>query len=207
MSGPSEADSKAIERVMARFGPLVRRAGRRRGLREATLDELCQDVRIRLWHALAGGEQIAAVHASYVYRTALTAALDMIRRRRARREERCVSWSDQIQAADPAADSAPERAVETAELAAQIDRAIGTLGPPRDVVVRLHLAGYRRQEIADKVTQLLVWQYHAPRSRIVEIINQAGQQVQDITGAVNDFCKKNPDVCEFLKTAAAAVIG
>lgn len=60
---------------------------------------------------------------------------------------------------------------------------------------------------AAKVTQLLVWQYHAPRSRIVEIINQPGKLVRDIRGAVNDFCEKNPDVCEFLKAAAAALIG
>ncbi|MGH7608013.1 MAG: RNA polymerase sigma factor, partial [Gemmatimonadales bacterium] len=79
--------SLALESLLRRFGGLLRGIARRYGLSAADADELCQDVRIRLWRALASDEKIADVRASYLHRTARSAALDLIRRRRARREE------------------------------------------------------------------------------------------------------------------------
>src|SRR5690606_4217568 len=79
--------SAALERVMARFGRMLRSVGRQRGLSEADLDELTQEVRVRLWRALAEREKIERVRSSYVYRAALSAALDMVRRRRRLPEE------------------------------------------------------------------------------------------------------------------------
>ena len=50
------------------------------------VDELAQEVRIRLWRAHAdhqrAGEQIEAIPASYLHRTALSAAIDLLRRTR-----------------------------------------------------------------------------------------------------------------------------
>src|SRR5256885_4949254 len=83
----ADATSNALEALVTRFGGLLRQVGRRRGLTDGEAADLCQEVRIRIWHALASGERIAEAPASYVYRTAMSAALDMIRRRRARREE------------------------------------------------------------------------------------------------------------------------
>ena len=83
----ADATSNALEALVTRFGGLLRQVGRRRGLTDGEAADLCQEVRIRIWHALASGERIAGAPASYVYRTAMSAALDMIRRRRARREE------------------------------------------------------------------------------------------------------------------------
>src|SRR5882672_2119753 len=86
--------SDALEHVLQRFGGLLARAGLERGLSQADLDELRQDVRIRLWRALEQGERIERVPASYVHRTAVTAALDLIRRRRARPTEPLTSEHD-----------------------------------------------------------------------------------------------------------------
>src|SRR2546430_13346357 len=83
----ADATSNALEALVTRFGGLLRQVGRRRGLTDGEAADLCQEVRSRIWHALASGERIAGAPASYVYRTAMSAALDMIRRRRARREE------------------------------------------------------------------------------------------------------------------------
>lgn len=144
--------SAALERVLARFEDMLRALGRSRGLADADLDELTQDVRVRLWRALAGRENIEAVKASYVYRTARSAALDMIRRRRDRREVPI-----RLEPSDPsgggaaaviAARDRPDSDLERRELAGLIDRAIEELREPRDVVVRLHLSGYDRFEIA-----------------------------------------------------------
>src|SRR5256886_15293089 len=81
----ADATSNALEALVTRFGGLLRQVGRRRGLTDGEAADLCQEVRIRIWHALASGERIAEAPASYVYRTAMSAGLDMIRRRRARR--------------------------------------------------------------------------------------------------------------------------
>ena len=41
-----------------------------------------QEVRIRLWRARGGSEQIGETNTSYVYPTASSTALDVLRRRR-----------------------------------------------------------------------------------------------------------------------------
>ncbi len=155
MSPPADSASSALERIIARFGPMLRSVGLRRGLSEPDLDELAQEVRVRLWRALAEGEKIHQVKTSYVYRAAMSAALDMIRRRRARAEQTLEHGvADLAGATAGHLDSdRPDAELEQRELAERIDRAITELAQPRDVVVRLHLSGYDRFEIA----RLLGW--------------------------------------------------
>jgi len=152
--------SPAIETVLMRFAAMVRRIGIRHGLSESDVDEVFQEVRIRLWRARAegsnrgadgvslgpvGGEQISSVGSSYLYRTAVSAALDVLRRHRRPREDALEDVGQ-----DPAAPSRrePERSLESSELAQQVARAIDTITPSRRPVVRMYLAGYTREEIA-----------------------------------------------------------
>jgi RNA polymerase sigma-70 factor (ECF subfamily) len=142
--------SPVLERLLSRYASIVREAARRHNLSECDIDEVFQDVRIRLWRALATSEKISVAPASYVYRTAMSAALDLIRRRRARREQG-LEWSTD---GFPASASAqPDQAVEADELVVQLAHALAELGEPRRVVVRMHMAGYHRNEIAE----LLGW--------------------------------------------------
>lgn len=149
---PSDAISAALESVMTRFGRMLRSVGQRRGLSEADLDELEQDVRIRLWRALAEGETIRAVRTSYVYQAAVSAALDLIRRRRVRPEEPLES-PERAPGQLLAVGDRPDALLEQRELGQRIEQAVAALAQPRDVVVRLHLSGYDRLEIA----RLLRW--------------------------------------------------
>src|SRR3954471_23312880 len=83
MAGPGlDRVSSTIEALIGRFRTMVRSVGARRGLVEADLDEVLQDVRIRLWHAGEGGKPLAELGASYLYQVATSAALDVLRRRR-----------------------------------------------------------------------------------------------------------------------------
>lgn len=149
MSAP-DTTSAALERVIVRFDGMLRSVGRRRGLRGAELEELTQEVRVRLWRALTEREKIERVKTSYVYRAALSAALDLVRRRRARPEQPLdASSSDEPTRVALAVDrSRPDAEFELRELGASIDRAVSQLAEPRDVIVRLHLSGYDRYEIA-----------------------------------------------------------
>jgi len=148
----SEDVSQALEELLQRFADRLRHAGRRTGLRDQDLDELLQDVRIRLWHALETGEKISAVTASYVYNTGRSAAIDIIRRRRDARDT-ALPAPDSDEPMIAAAAPSQLDAVVSREAVDNLDAAIATLDASRAVAVRMYLAGYPREEIA----QLLGW--------------------------------------------------
>lgn len=145
-----DAVSAALEQLFSRYAALIRQVAWRRNLSEDDIDEVVQDVRIRLWRALATGPKIAVTPPSYVYRTAVSAALDLIRRRRARREEEIDRHQDGLAIA---ASALPDQMVEAVEFAVELAHAIALLGEPRRLAVQMHLAGYHRREIAE----LLGW--------------------------------------------------
>ncbi len=146
--------SSALDSLITRFGELLRQAGRRRGLAEQELDELLQDVRIRLWRALETGEKVSTVSASYAYRTAQTAAVDLIRRRRGKRETPLRTSGDGAPMDTMPVVAAPQLDQLTRqEVAQRLEDALGELAQARRVPVRMYLAGYPREEIA----QLLGW--------------------------------------------------
>jgi RNA polymerase sigma-70 factor (ECF subfamily) len=149
---PSDDLSPALQDTLVRFAGLVRGVGWRHRLADHEIDELMQAVRVRLWHARGSGEQIASTPASYVYRTAITAALDLIRARRDHKEER-IDAIPEGRAARLGALPGPEDGVEAAELATLVGRAVDEITPSRRPVLRMYLAGYDRAEIAD----LLGW--------------------------------------------------
>ncbi|HEY8105239.1 MAG TPA: sigma-70 family RNA polymerase sigma factor [Gemmatimonadales bacterium] len=144
MANPTDL-SVPLERLVTRFARMVRHVGRGRGLDDPDLDELLQEVRIRLWRARGG--VIGGLNAAYVHRTAVSAALDIIRRRRRAREEPIES------AGSFAGTSRTADAAEAGDLVERVTQAMESLPPSRRPVVRMHLAGYPREEIAE----LLGW--------------------------------------------------
>lgn len=150
MATQPDSLSPALEQVLASFAGTLRRVCWRYRFSGADADELVQEVRIRLWRAHGGhegsGEQIAGIPASYLHRTALSAAIDLVRRRRARRADRMVSLDDEPDNLAETTD--PEQQLSRSELADQVERAIGTIQPSRRAVVRMHLMGHPREEIA-----------------------------------------------------------
>jgi RNA polymerase sigma-70 factor (ECF subfamily) len=136
--------------VVSRYASIIRDTAQRHNLSECDIDEVLQDVRIRLWRALSTSEKIAAAPASYVYRTAVSAALDLIRRRRARREHQFERFGEELPASGGVQ---PDQALDESELINRLARALTDLSQSRRVVVRMHLLGYHRDEIAE----LLGW--------------------------------------------------
>ncbi len=138
--------SSTIEAVIARFRTLVTSIGVRRGLLAADLDEVLQDVRIRLWRAGEAGKVLDELGSSYLYHVATTAALDLLRRRRAV----ATRWTEDVDEREeiPARSPTPLEDAEGSELATHIETALETLATDRRVAVRLHLTGYDREDIA-----------------------------------------------------------
>lgn len=151
------SQEQALEALVARCAGQVRRLAGRYGLADR-VDEVFQEVRLRLWRSEAGKGNLAEAPASYVYRTALSAAVDLLRRRRARREtpvdlER--PSGEAVLGAAPAADAM----LDQQELGEAIHSEVDALAPDRATAVRLYLSGYTREEIAE----LLGWT--EPRTR------------------------------------------
>ena len=165
--------SSAIESTIARFAGVVRVVAARYRLSPADRDDLVQEVRVRLWRALEV-ERIEALPASYLYRTATSAALDLIRRRRTMREDSL----DDVDPSAPglAATSAdPEQRAQLSDLALQIERAIETIPESRRPVVRMYLAGYGSAEIGE----LMGWTEAKARNLLYRGLADLRQRLED----------------------------
>lgn len=168
--------SVAIEELVEQFAPLLRATARRYRIVDDEAEELRQDVRIRLWRVIVHGGAGPPCPA-YCRRLVTSAAADIMRRRQWGRVREPQSIDPVI---GPAAESlldtkAPDRVMECHELERQVARSVSALAPPRDVVVRLYLAGFGRLEIAErlawsepKVRNLLYRGLHDLRSILVD---------------------------------------
>jgi RNA polymerase sigma factor (sigma-70 family) len=140
--------SPILEEHVQRYAGLVDHAIRRYGLSRLDREELEQEVRLKLWTARRTGEAISGLSTSYVYRTVMSAAIDMTRRRRPtvhetplrdpRRGDRTRELS--VCDADP---------IDSDDIRQRLERALARLAAPRRFAVGLYLAGYPRAEIAD----------------------------------------------------------
>jgi RNA polymerase sigma-70 factor (ECF subfamily) len=175
MAGPGiDRVSSTIEALITRFRTMVRSVGARRGLVEADLDEVLQDVRIRLWQAGEGGKALDELGSSYLYHVATTAALDLLRRRRSRRADATDDIHERTELMTE--NASPHDAVEARELASQIEAAIDTLSMDRRVAVRMHLAGYDREDIA----RMLGWTEARTRNLLYRGLDDLRRRLTDM---------------------------
>ena len=143
--------SRALEHVISRFDAFIRRSARRRGLQGSDVDEVVQELRLRMWKSLGTAELIRRAKASYIYRAAISASIDIIRRRRARKVD--AASLDDFADMMPDSRRSVESQLEGQEITAAVHRAVSLLAESRRAVVRMYLAGYDRAEIAE----LLGW--------------------------------------------------
>ncbi len=148
-SGERMRFSQAIEDVLSRFRDVALRAGSSHGMRGDDMDDVMQELRIRLWRAAGISGKLESLTPSYIYRAASSAALDLLRRRRARPEE---SMTDTDRVASETTRGTDSELLES-ETVSMVAAALEELVPSRRAVVRMHLAGYDREEIAT----LLQW--------------------------------------------------
>lgn len=149
--GAPESDavdlSPALEDVVRRFGSYMRRTAHRHHIDAAELEDVVQETRIRLWKALGTDDRIRAAPAAYIARTVMSAAIDYLRRRRTRREE-AMPEPQQVQSLTFAAAQTADSTIAEHDVSVAIERAVCLLVESRRAVIRMHLAGYDREEIA-----------------------------------------------------------
>jgi len=142
-----------VEEVLREYGVVLRRAVERLapGNVGASVDEIEQEARIRLWKALERGTDVANFP-SYLCRVAFTATIDAIRDLKARKEDplegnRNASGNG-LPGQDPVAHGlSPEDRLLERERTARLRSAVAALAEPRRTAVRLHLRGFRPEEV------------------------------------------------------------
>jgi len=145
-----DAASAAIEQLVGRWVGIIRSAAARYHLAGSELDELMQDTRIRLWRMLEREGPSATVSPGYVYRAAISAAIDLVRRSRVEHKKHNVTLelvSSELE--DPGSVSVAEEQ----EILARLERALQDIPAARRPAVRLHLSGRHLDEIA----QIMGW--------------------------------------------------
>ncbi len=131
---------------MVRYRRMILSVGFRHGLGESDVDEVLQEVRVRIWNIHRVAETIQSLGPSYVYQTAASASVDILRRRRAARTG--VEAVAELTPNLASGDRGPAAALEEREFADRIFAAVDQLPDSRRAVVRMYLAGYGRREIA-----------------------------------------------------------
>lgn len=137
-----DALSAALEALVDRFSRVIAAVGLRHGLEASDMDELFQHVRLRLWQARPDPAVMREMPATYVYRTAVSVALDHMRARRARSKFVPLEQLDDDTTQVAAATTLDTLASH--DLAAKVEAALGTLPHNRRILVRMYLAGYER---------------------------------------------------------------
>lgn len=153
LTAPAGDISPVLEDLVRRFGNFMRRTAHRHGIDAAELDDVVQEARIRIWRALDTPEKINKAPASYIYRTTMSAALDLLRRRRSRREDSIDQHDDAYRSRMFATSRSADAIVVDHDIQAALERAVSLLVESRRGIVRMYLAGYDREEIAS----LLGW--------------------------------------------------
>ena len=109
-------------------------------------DEVEQEVRIRLWKALAS-ETVIDHPASYLHRVTLSVIVDLLRKRQARPDCDPVTAPDNLRA--PSIDARdPQRLALQDAAAAALLAALGGLPERRRRPVQLHLQGFTTVQVA-----------------------------------------------------------
>jgi len=150
--------AQRLDELLRAYGAFLRRAIRRvcASTPGLNVDDIEQDARIRLWHALQRERNIDDP-ASYLYRIAATAAIDALRRVRGRRETQLLiapGASDDEPLRDPASpDRTPEQLAVDRQLVGRVQAELAQLPVNRRRAVGLHLRGFTSAEIG----RLLGW--------------------------------------------------
>ena len=180
MSAPSlppERSASALDAALTGFTEMVRRVAWRHRLSDADVDEVMQEVRIRIWKASGGAdapsEQFLQSPTSYVYKTAVSAAIDVIRRQRSERVRNTISLDGEGDA--PVMTTAPtaQETLEGAELAQQVALAVESIPESRRPAVRMYLAGYTREDIAE----LMGWSEAKTRNLVYRGLDDLRRQL------------------------------
>jgi RNA polymerase sigma-70 factor (ECF subfamily) len=158
MPSVTSHSDRRLEQLLERYSSLLRALILRHCPRDLGIQvgDIEQEARVRLWHALQREKELSDPP-SYIYRIAVTATIDAVRRVIARREDQLPVHPGEEEkfidtpslVASPA--QSPEAVAERRQLMAAIAGAVNSLAENRQIAVRLYLQGLTLPEIAELV--------------------------------------------------------
>jgi len=168
--GTAQGAPDPFEEILERYGSLLRGTIAQVCPRDLGLqfDDIEQEARLRIWRTLKSETRIEKP-ASYLYRVAVTATLDAVRRATARREEQLPPSSAgpdataRIEGQAPAGPpESPESAAHHRLLLDKVQAVLRGMRPDRRAAVSLHIRGFVPEEIGG----LLRWSEARARSAV-----------------------------------------
>jgi RNA polymerase sigma-70 factor (ECF subfamily) len=150
-------DDNRLRQMLDEYGALLRRAiatVRPHGF-GLEVEDIEQEVRIRVWNLLRRESEVDHPK-SYLYRIAVNATLDEIKRVKRRREDSLAEAT--VEARVESDDgilpfnrkrSSPEKQAQIVQILDRVETCIDRLSDNRQLAVRLHLQGLTTQETAD----------------------------------------------------------
>lgn len=178
----SETESK-FNSIVEEYGRFLRQTIQRVCPRDLglQLDELEQEARLRIWKTLESEREIRDL-TSYLYRIAVSATLDAVRKVKRKREEQLVTEAqdDSPQTARPHqlqvdAAFAPDIEASRKQILQRVKEAMARLPDNRRQAVGLHLQGMTTLEIAD----LLNWTEPKARNLVYRGLNDLRQALKE----------------------------
>ena len=153
------AGQARLEDFLARHKGLIGRVVRHVGGRRAELvrEDIEQEVLISLWRRL-GREQPLDLTPSYVYKAALRETVRTLRREGSRAAGRCETEESEW----PGTANEPFADVSHRECLEALEASLAALPPDRQRAARLHLQGFRVEEIMT----LCGWPYQRARNLV-----------------------------------------
>lgn len=131
---------------MGRFEARARHLARLRRVDASEVDDVLQDVRIKLWQTPSIRENLERLPTSYLVKVLTSVIIDRVRRRRTSNVQ-LEELAGGTHVPEPLRVQ-PVEADGATDTAQHLAAALGTLPVNRRVLVELHLAGYDRQEMA-----------------------------------------------------------
>lgn len=127
-----------------------------RSLGPTDVDDIEQEVALRLWRALEDGREIREMGA-YLRTLVRSAVLDALRKAKVRQESRhqtlsVVGADEHHSPSEPRATAPdPERDASSAELGQALQQSLQALHPSRREAVTLHIRGFANREICEEL--------------------------------------------------------
>jgi RNA polymerase sigma factor (sigma-70 family) len=142
-------------------------------LRAADVDDLMQEVRIRLWQTIKSEKNLERP-ASYLRQVVLTATIDALRRGQSRGDNlEHLQFEDALaERNDPGIE--PIELILNAQRQEVVDVALAKLGEENGRALRLYLQGYNVSEIA----MLLEWSEGKARNLVYRAVEQLKKVMQ-----------------------------
>lgn len=164
-----------FQRLVEEYGRYLRSVIARTCPRNLGIDfnDIEQEAHLRIWRALQNERDLTHA-ASYIYRIAVSATIDAVRRVIARHEKQDDETEGEMRTLEADSSQLPDQVAERLQLMQKIEAALARLPQNRRIAVEFYLQGITSQEIAD----LCDWSEPKARNLVYRGLNDLRKELR-----------------------------